>query len=131
LDVKLLTQPYLSTGEEFFFGDKIISLLSAKKPKFRSISFMFGLIKANVLPKLEPYIVDFLSNGGIINFYIDLDKKINSKPIMSELLALGCNIYIFSPKDSLAEFQYRGVIFETSKKAEILLSSGNFSLNGL
>jgi len=131
LNTEILTQPTLNNGEHFVLGDEIIKLLSSKKPKFKTASFMFSLIKANAIDTLKNHLKTFIDNGGSINFYIDSDKRFLANPLISELIALGCNVYTYMNENKSIEFQYRGVIFESSKTAEIFFTSGNMSLNGL
>ena len=55
------------------------------------------------------------------------------KKVINSLLELGANVYFFKneSKDFISDFQYKGAIFKSAKKAIMLLSSGNFSQNGL
>lgn len=131
MNTEILTQPALSNGEKFVLGDEIVKLLSSKKPKFKTVSFMFSLIKANAIDALKNHLKTFIDNGGNINFYIDSDKRFLANPLVSELITLGCNVYTYINEDKSIEFQYRGVIFESAKTAEIFFTSGNMSQNGL
>lgn len=131
MNIEILTQPKLSNGEDFKLGNEIVKLLTSKKPKYKTANFMFSLIKANAVDILKPYLKSFIENGGTINFYIDSDKRFLSNPLVSELIAVGCNLYTYINLDSATEFQYRGVIFESAKTSEIYFTSGNFSQNGM
>ena len=131
MEIQLLTQPILNNGEHFSLGEKITSILESKKPKCKTANFIFGVIKQSAIDYLTPHFKDFIANNGVINFYIDSDKRATSKNIVNELISIGCNVFVFSSENSLTEFQYRGCFFETSKKVEVFLTSGNLSLNGL
>lgn len=131
MNIELLTQPISNNGKNFSLGDTIISILTSKKPKYKTATFIFGAIKSNALEHLKPYLTNFIENNGTINFYIDSTKRISNNNLTNELLSIGCNIFVFNSEDSITEFQYRGCFFETSKKAEAFLTSGNLSMNGL
>jgi len=131
LEIELLTQPTLNNGEAFSLGETITSILTSKKPKYKSATFIFGVLKPNAIDYLKPYLTEFLENGGTINFYIDSNKRTTSNNLINDLLNCGCNIFTFNSGDGITEFQYRGCFFEASKKADVFLTSGNLSLNGL
>ena len=131
MEIELLTQPTLSNGEPFSLGEKITSILTSKKPKYKTANFMFGVLKPNAIEYLKPYFKDFLEGSGIVNFYIDSSKRTTASNLINELLNIGCNVYAFSSDDDLAELQYRGCFFESSKKVDVFLTSGNLSMNGL
>lgn len=131
MNTEILTQPKLSNGEKFTLGEETIKLLTSKKPKFKTANFMFSLIKSNAIDVLKPHLKTFIENGGNINFYVDSDKRFLVNPLISELINLGCNIYTYINQNSILEFQYRGVIFESTKVSEIFFTSGNMSLNGM
>lgn len=130
MNTEILIQPILGNGKPFVLGEEITKLLNSKKPKFKTANFMFSFIKADAIDILKPSFKTYLDNGGTINFYIDSDRKILSNPIIKELIELGCNVYSHV-SESTREFQYKGVIFESSKTAEIFFTSGNLSLSGL
>ena len=130
MNTEILTQPILSNGEPFVLGEEITKLLNSKKPKYKVANFMFSFIKSDAIDILKPSFQSFLDNGGTINFYIDSDKKILSNPIVTELITLGCNVHTYI-SSSTREFQYKGIIFESSKTAEVFFTSGNLSLNGI
>lgn len=131
MKTEILTQPILNDGKKFVLGEEISKLLISKKPKFKTVSFMFSLIKSNAIDILKEQLQTFITNGGTINFYVDSDKRFLANPLIPELINMGCNIYTYINPDSDAEFQYRGVIFESAKNSEIYFTSGNLSLNGL
>lgn len=131
MNIEILTQPSLANGEPFLLGEKITSLLASKRPKYKSVNFMFSLVKSNAIDVLKPFLQIFMENGGSVNFYVDSDKKFLMNPLVTELVNMGCNVYTYINSASTAEFQYRGIIFESAKTVEIFLTSGNLSLNGL
>lgn len=131
MKTEILTQPILNDGKKFLLGEEISKLLTSKKPKYKTASFMFSLIKSNAIDILKEQLQIFINNGGIVNFYVDSDKRFLANPLIPELINMGCNIYTYINPESAAEFQYRGVIFESSKTSEIYFTSGNLSTNGL
>lgn len=131
MNIEILTQPILSNGTPFILGEEIIKLLSKKKPKTKEISFMFSLVKSNAIDMLKPALTEFIENGGVVNFYVDSDKRFLTNPLIPELLDLGCNLYTYINPEGNAEFQYRGIIVESAKSSDVYLTSGNLSLTGL
>ena len=131
MEIQLLTQPTLNSGEAFSLGEAITTILTSKRPKYKTANFIFGVIKPNAIEYLKPYLKEFIDNNGTVNFYLDSNKRITSNNLISELINIGCNIYVFSSEDSITEFQYRGCFFESAKKADVFLTSGNLSMNGL
>ena len=130
MDIQVLTQPKLSNGESFSLGESIISILTSKKPKYKTANFIFGVVRPNALEYLKPYFTTFIENKGKINFYVDANKRTSSNNLLNELISIGINVYVYD-SDDITEFQYRGCFFEAQKKADVFLTSGNFSLNGL
>jgi len=131
VNTEILTQPTLNNGKQFLLGEEIVKLLTSKKPKFKTVNFMFSIIKSNIIDVFKPHLKLFLDNGGTINFYIDSDKRFLSNPLVAELISMGCNVYTYIDCNSSSEFQYRGVIFESAKTSETFFTSGNLSLNGM
>lgn len=131
MELELLTQPTLNNGEAFSLGEAITSILTSKKTKYKIATFIFGVIKPNAIEYLKPYLIEFIENNGTVNFYLDSDKRTTVTNLMKELINIGCNVLVFDSEDGITEFQYRGCFFESSKKAEVFLTSGNLSINGL
>lgn len=131
MNIEILTQPILSNGSPFILGEEIVKLLSKKKPKTKEISFMFSLAKSNAIDMLKPALTEFIGNGGVVNFYVDSDKRFLTNPLIQELIDLGCNIYTYMNPEGTTEFQYRGIIVESTKSSDVYLTSGNLSLTGL
>lgn len=133
MDIKILTQPKLCNGKDFSLGEYINSLLLSKRPKYTDISLHFGVIKDNAYKKLSDSLKNFILNGGNASFYLSQDKKNSAKNVINSLLELGVDVYLFNgnDKDFVSDFQYKSVIVKSSKKAIVLLSSGNFTLSGL
>ena len=71
MNIELLTQPISKDGKKFSLGETVISLLTSKKPKYKTATFIFGAVKPNAIEHLKPYFADFIANNGTINFYID------------------------------------------------------------
>lgn len=133
METKIFTQPKQFNGLDYSLGEHLEQLLLSKRPKYTELSLFFGLIKENAYEKIYPSLKSFVMNNGNIKFYLSYDKKGASKKIITSLLELGCEVYIFTgnDKDFITDFQYKTVIFSSDKKATILLSTGNFSLSGL
>lgn len=133
MDIQILTQPILNTGKEYTLGNHLQQLLTSKRPKFAKATFFFGLVKDSAFENLLEYIKSFILNGGELSFYLSQSQKGNTKKIVNSLLELGCEVFLFKneSKDFISDFQYKGAIFENSKKSILLLSSGNFSSSGL
>lgn len=133
METKLLTQPKQFDGKNYSLGGHLEQLLMSKRPKYTDVSFFFGLIKENAYEKIYPNLKAFIIDGGNISFYLSSDKKGSNRKVIDSLLDLGCDVYLFTgnDKDFITDFQYKGAIISSSKKATILLSTGNFSLSGL
>lgn len=133
LETDIFTQPCMFNGDNYSLGSRLEKLLTSKRPKYINLSLFFGLVKENAYEKLYPFFSDFMANGGKLDFYLAAERKNSSKKIVRSLLELGCNIYAFtiSGNDYISDFQYKNIVASSSKKAVILLSSGNFSLSGL
>lgn len=133
MKTNLFTQPKLFDGKDYSLGNHLTELLLSKRPKYTDVSLFFGLVKDNAYEKIYPFLKEFIVNGGNIKFYLSTDRKGSTKKIVNSLLELGCEVFIFkgNDKDFVTDFQYKGAIFSSSKKASILLSTGNFSLSGL
>lgn len=133
MNINILTQPKQFNGKDYCLGEHIISLLNSKRPKYADVSFSFGLIKDNSYEKIQDALKNFILNGGNVSFYLGQDKKNSNKHVINSLLELGTNVFLFKgiDKDFISDFQYKTVIFKSSKKATILLSTGNFTLSGL
>lgn len=133
MEIQILTQPKLYNGKNYTLGEQLNQLLLSKKPKFIEATFFFGLVKTNAFDEIFENIKTFILNGGNVKFYLSQPQKGTVKKITNSLLELGCEVYMFKSEnpDSIPEFQYKGVIFESKKKSTILLSSGNFTLSGL
>jgi len=133
LETKLHTQPKQFNGKDYTLGAHLEQLLMSRRPKYTDLSLFFGLVKENAYEKIYPNLKAFIIDGGNIKFYLSSEKKGATKKVINSLLELGCEVYIFTgtDKDFVTDFQYKGVIVSSSKKATILLSTGNFSLSGL
>lgn len=133
METKIFTQPKQFNGTDYSIGDHLEQLMLSKRPKYTDLSLFFGLVKENAYEKIYPSLKSFIMNNGNIKFYLSYDKKGASKKIITSLLELGCEVYVFTgnDKDFITDFQYKTVIFSSDKKATILLSTGNFSLSGL
>ena len=133
MNTRILTQPKLCDGKNYTLGEELEKLLLSKKPKFTNVSFFFGLVKDNAFEKIFNSIKTYVLNGGNFSFYLSQPQKGNAKKVIDSLLEIGCDVYLFknTNKDFISDFQYKGAIFESSKKGIILLSSGNFSQSGL
>lgn len=133
MDIKILTQPKLSGKKEFAFGEHLHQLLDSKRPKFTEASFFFGLVKDAALEKFSESIKSFILNGGDFKLYLGQPQKGNMKKVINSLLEFGCEVFVFNndKKELTPEFQYKGAIFESKKKAILLMSTGNFTASGL
>lgn len=133
MNIDVLTQPKLSNGKDYTLGEELKNLFLSKRPKFAEVSIFFGLIKDNAFEKIFEDIKSYMQNGGHLKFYLSQPQKGNVKNIINSLLSIDCEVYLFknSSKDFISDFQYKGAIFENSKKSIILLSSGNLTMSGL
>jgi len=131
LDIEILAQPNLSTGEKYTLGERIAELLNSGE--YATVSFYLGLIKEDVYEKLFPHFKNFILNGGSISFYLGYDKRRNLKKTIHSMLELGCDVFVCKeiPGNTQQEFQYKTIIFENSKEANALFFSGNFTMSGL
>ncbi len=133
MNTRILTQPKLCDGKDYTLGEELEKLLLSKRPKYTDISFFFGLVKDDAFEKIFESIKTYVLNGGNFSFYLSQPQKGNAKKVIDSLLKIGCDVYLFknTNKDFISDFQYKGAIFESSKKGIILLSSGNFSQSGV
>ena len=133
METKIFTQPKQFDGNSYSLGEHLEQLLLSKRPKYTNLSLFFGLVKENAFEKIYPSLKSFIINNGAIKFYLSYDKKGASKKIITSLLELGCEVYVFTgnDKDFITDFQHKTIIFSSDKKATILLSTGNFTLSGL
>lgn len=133
METKLHTQPKQFNGKDYSLGAHLEQLLMSKRPKYTDLSLFFGMVKENAYEKIYPNLKAFIIDGGNIKFYLSTDKKGTNKKVINSLLELGCEVYLFigNDKDFVTDFQYKGAIFSSPRKATILLATGNFSLSGL
>lgn len=131
MDIEILAQPILVTGEKYTLGDRIIEFLNSQE--YTTVSFYLGLIKEDVYEKLFPHFKNFILNGGSISFYLGYDKRRNLKKTIHSMLELGCDVFVCKETSGNAqqEFQYKTIIFENAKEAKALFFSGNFTMSGL
>jgi len=128
LDIELFTQPTLPNGEIYSIGKHITDLINTGD--FSELSFFVGLMKEDAYDKLYESLKSFILTGGNINFYLGYDKRRNTRKMIQSMLELGCNVYLCKENNS-PEFQYKTIIFENTKNAKVLFSSGNFTISGL
>ena len=133
METKLFTQPKQFNGKDYSLGAHLEQMLMSRRPKYTDLSLFFGLVKENAYEKIYPNLKAFIIDGGNVKFYLSSEKKGATKKVINSLLELGCEVYIFigNDKDFVTDFQYKGAIFSSARKATILLSTGNFSLSGL
>ncbi|MBE5813462.1 MAG: hypothetical protein E7314_07480 [Clostridiales bacterium] len=133
MEINILTQPKLYNKKDYSLGEHLNSLLLSKKPKFTDATFFFGLVKDSAFDKIYESLKSFILNGGNACFYLGQDKKSTIKKVINSLLELGAQVYLFKGegKDFISDFQYKSVMFNSPKKATLLLTSGNFSTSGL
>ena len=131
MNIEILAQPILSTGEKYALGEQIAELLNSRE--YTDVSFYLGLIKEDVYEKLFPHFKNFILNGGNLSFYLGYDKRRNLKKVISSMLELGCDVFICRENhgNNSQEFQYKTIVFENSKEANVLFFSGNFTMSGL
>ncbi|MCX8074863.1 MAG: hypothetical protein N2749_04675 [Clostridia bacterium] len=93
----------------------------------KKIYIYAGILKEAGFNIIEEYLIDLKSQ---ITFVIGIDKKNTTKNLLDSMLKYTKDVYVYN-NNQVVEMDSNIYVFEYSKKATVILASGNLSEGGI
>lgn len=108
-------------------GNHICSAL--EKDFFDNITFFVAFLRETGLTEIISFLKSAQEKGKNITFFVGIDQKVTSKQALKKLLELNIPTYIYYSASYI--YHPKVYLFEGPTKNRVIVSSSNFTFNGL
>lgn len=112
----------------YVLADDIAKMLNDKDLK--EVRIIVGIFKDEAFEVLKDEFKAAKENNVDINFVLGFDRKSISKEVLSEILGLSSNVYVYN-NNAHDDFNAKLYIFNYGRKVEVVIPTTNFTLKGI